>query len=194
LRRESIDFKAAEIISQTFRGEPRPEPDFEIVARGLLCMARDTRPDPDAEVVTTELGEIDDVCAASDRLCRRLSDEALKGELTRSTSATLTEPSTRSRDSRIGDAEQAAPPVAKPSDATTTVNQPSGVSQPRATTPDPTRTLTLKEAAKALRVSEDTLLRMRKRNEIEMFKVASVWRVLASEVIRLRQKPKFQNR
>ena len=56
---------------------------------------------------------------------------------------------------------------------------------------DDSKTMTLKEAAKALRVSHDTVDRMRRRDEIRMFKVGSRWRVLASEVIRLRQQTRF---
>jgi excisionase family DNA binding protein len=62
------------------------------------------------------------------------------------------------------------------------------------TAADGSKTMTLKEAAKALRVSNDTLDRMRRRHEIKMFKVGSRWRVLASEVIRLRQQPRSDNR
>jgi excisionase family DNA binding protein len=64
----------------------------------------------------------------------------------------------------------------------------------RTTGADGSKTMTLKEAAKALRVSNDTLDRMRRRHEIMMFKVGSRWRVLASEVIRLRQQPRSDNR
>jgi len=54
--------------------------------------------------------------------------------------------------------------------------------------------MTPKEAAKVLRVSEDTLQRMRRRGEITMFKAGSRWRVKASEVLRIREQPRFKNR
>ena len=47
--------------------------------------------------------------------------------------------------------------------------------------------MTLKEAAKVLRTSEDTLLRMRKAKKIAMFKTGNRWRRRASEVMRVRE-------
>jgi excisionase family DNA binding protein len=171
LRRESVDFKPAELLVDSYPREWRPEPDFEVVVSGLVWEPLAVRPDPDAEVVSTELGEIDDVCGASERVCGRLADEALKVEM-------------------IGSRVAPSHRVASGSSGATAGNSPTMA----AATADTSRAMTLREAAKALRVSEDTLQRMQKRRKINMFKVGSRWRVLASEVIRLRQNPRFEQR
>jgi len=67
-------------------------------------------------------------------------------------------------------------------------------SSPSSPNPDGSRTMTLKEAAKALRISEDTLHRMREKGVIRMFKAGTRWRMLASEVIRVRETPRFSKR
>lgn len=54
--------------------------------------------------------------------------------------------------------------------------------------------LTRKEAAKALRVSLDTLDRLRNDGVVKMFQVGSRWFMLRSEVHRVRQLPKFRDR
>jgi excisionase family DNA binding protein len=59
---------------------------------------------------------------------------------------------------------------------------------------DTSLTMTAKEAAKALRVSGDTLDRMRRRGDIHMFKTGRRWKILASEVQRVRQQPRFKYR
>jgi excisionase family DNA binding protein len=194
LRRESVDFKPGELVSTTRVREWRPEPDFEIVAAGLIVEPVEIRPDADAQLISFALGEIDDVAGASERVCRRIADEALKIELEAS-------PSDGPKSS------QGTPPEVSPSGWTVTqpwelefvpeqpatrlpqvVVHDAGVPESTTTKPhDSSRTMTLKEAAHALRVSIDTLQRMQKRGDIEMFKVGSRWRVLASEVIRIRE-------
>jgi excisionase family DNA binding protein len=160
IRRDSDDFQAGETsMSSRFR-EWRPEPDVEIGVRGLLSKPPETRPDPNPVILTFDTGEIDDVCGTSERVCRRLADEALKIELV----GTPTE---------VAQSRQPREPV----------------SFARA---DASRTMTLKEAVAALRTSDDTLHRLRKKGEIDMFKVGSRWRVRASEVHRLRQQPRFR--
>jgi excisionase family DNA binding protein len=59
---------------------------------------------------------------------------------------------------------------------------------------DESKSLTLQEAAKALHVHEDTLHRARKRGEIEMFKVGRRCCVRASEVQRIRERPRYKFR
>jgi excisionase family DNA binding protein len=66
-------------------------------------------------------------------------------------------------------------------------------SVPPAEPMDPSRTMTRKEAARVLRTSVDTLDRMRRDGEIKMFQVRRRWMVLASEVQRIRQQPKFKD-
>jgi excisionase family DNA binding protein len=171
LRRESIDFEPGEMSVESWPRESRPAPDAEIVVEGLLGEPLDVRPDPDQQLLTFPIGEIEDACGASERACRRLADEALKSELTRLGSQTTRDASSASLNARYDAAETGPAPV------------------PPA---DRSRPLTLKEAAVALRVSDDTLHRMRQRGEIAMFKAGSHWRVLASEVIRLRQQPRFK--
>lgn len=168
LRREAIDFNAEEMSSSSWARDSRPEPDFEVVATGLLWVPPETRPDPEPRLITHHLGAIADVCGASERVCRRLADEALKIELSRA----------------VGDPPQEV--------ASVRPRKPPSFGMPVA--PDISRTMTLKEAAEKLRVSDDTLQRMRKRGDIAMFKVGSQWRVRASEVIRLREQPRFENR
>jgi len=166
LRRDSSDFRQALWIVSSRSTERRPDPDVEIPASGLLYHVEEVRPDPDAETVPTELGEIDDVYRASERLCCRLSDEAQKGDLTQTAQA----------------------------DAKTAAQETAGVGYGMVAPPDSSRTVTVKEAAQLLPVHEDTLHRMRKRNEIDMFKAGSQWRVRMSEVVRVRQQPKYQHR
>ena len=162
LRRNSEDFKPGELsVSSRFR-QPRPDPDFELLASGLVFEPLEVRPDPDAPILSYHLGEIDDVCGASERLCRRLADETLKAELAEALQAP----------------GQEKPPPSSPSSPN----------------PDGSRTMTLKEAAKALRISEDTLHRMREKGVIRMFKAGTRWRMLASEVIRVRETPRFSKR
>jgi excisionase family DNA binding protein len=62
--------------------------------------------------------------------------------------------------------------------------------------PDRSTALTVKAAARMLGVHEDTLHRMRLAHRIKMFKPAGgrQWRVLASEVVRIREQPKFRDR
>jgi len=193
LRRESPDFKPAEFTMDSRSSESRPEPDFEVTVKGLLYPPVEIRPGSDAEIVTTELGQIDDVCATSERVCRRLADEALKTELNpagglKSPQGTSPEVSpagwtiTQPWESEFVPGALAARP-------SQVVVQGPGVAESKTTKAhDASRAMTLKEAARALRVSSDTLHRMRKRGAIEMFTVGSRWRVLASEVIRIRQK------
>ena len=126
-------------------------------------------------------------------MCVRLADEALKSELSGETAATsrqapglVSEWDGKSvRRSRNDDASQNG----RRAGASRGVSEPPAVGPP-----DRSTTSTFKEAASALRVSDDTLHRMRQGGEIVMFKAGSPWRVLASEVIRLRQQPKFKNR
>lgn len=59
---------------------------------------------------------------------------------------------------------------------------------------DTSKSMTVKAAARALGVHEDTILRMGKDGRIEMFKVGRLWRVLQSEVVRVRSATKFQDR
>jgi hypothetical protein len=80
LRRESVDFRPREqsvdSLSTAARG-----PDFEVLARGLLYPPTEIFPGSTAEIIWFEIGEIADVCSASERVCRRLADEALKVEI-----------------------------------------------------------------------------------------------------------------
>lgn len=202
LRRDSADYEPDHLRSDSWEEERRPEPDFEVVARGLLWPPPERRPIPEPKLIETTLGQIDDVCGASERVCRRLADEALKLEMSRPVEAmslpgsleatTLLNPApslpVQVASTIPGSAVFArAIPIAARTGTTGNVGV-GGASQSRnSTTADTSRALTLQEAAKALRVSEDTVHRMRKRREIEMFKVGSQWRVLASEVIRVRQ-------
>src|SRR5262249_3379357 len=162
LRYHEPHFHTGESTVSSRVRERRPEPDVEITVAGLLYEPVDVRPDPDSETVSTDLSEVDDVCLASERACRRLADEALKMEVANA-NVQSSEPQ---RTAGSGSAPE----------------------------PDRSKTMTLKEATKALRTSEDTLHRLRERGAINMFKVGSRWRVLASEVIRLREQPRFANR
>jgi excisionase family DNA binding protein len=198
LRREAVDFRAGELSTEVRTKVLRPEPDFEVLARGLLWEPLEIFPDPDPEIVTFELGEIEDVCRASDRVCRRLADEALRIAVEAFTSAFKPTPPRpdeagpvmKDRERKFvtnGSEVQTSQTVPPPENA-------AAASPANAEPADSSRTMTLKEATGALRVSDDTLHRMRKRGEIKMFRVGSRWRVLASEVIRLRQQPKFSTR
>jgi len=60
--------------------ERRPEPDFEVIARGLLVVPVEEPSRPDPVLIEYQLASIDDVCAPSERVCRRLAHEALNGE------------------------------------------------------------------------------------------------------------------
>jgi excisionase family DNA binding protein len=201
LRRESVDFKPSELVSTTRSREWRPEPDFEIVAVGLIVEPLEVRAVADAQLISFALGEIDDVAGASERVCRRLADEALKIELESSPPGQPKPPQ--------GAPVEGSPSgwtISQPWEAEFVPEPPAGrlsqvvvhgrrVAELTTTKPhDASRTMTLKEAALSLRVSEDTLQRMRKRGELRMFKVGARWRILASEVVRLREQPKFANR
>lgn len=146
--------------------EWRPEPDFEVVATGLLLEPLPRRPDPEPPIVAFEILEIDDVCGTSARACQRLADEATRAELTVASLGVV------SRAEREGKPTESAP-------------------DPPA---DKSATLTPQQAADALQISETTLHRMRKRSEISMFKVGVQWRVLASEVMRVRQRPQLKKK
>jgi excisionase family DNA binding protein len=167
LRREGLAHVSAEVEFQSRHTERRPDPNFEVVAAGLVFFLEEIRPDPDAGIIRIDLLDIDDVCGASERVCRRLADEALKRELAVATNGPLS-------------------PVSA-SVSTAAPNQP-------AAAPDRSQALTVKQAAAALNVSEDTLHRMRHRDVIKMFKPGKHWRVLASEVRRLREQPRFKDR
>jgi len=81
LRRESVYFRPGEFLTETRAKTWRPEPDFEVVARGLLWQPLEIQPDPDPEIVSFELGGIDDVCGASDLACRQLANDILRVRL-----------------------------------------------------------------------------------------------------------------
>jgi hypothetical protein len=81
LRRTVGAFSPSALQVEKWSREWRPEPDSEIAVRGLVTEPLEVRPDADPQIVTTELGEIDDVCGVSERMCRRLADETLKIEL-----------------------------------------------------------------------------------------------------------------
>lgn len=165
LRRESVDFQAGVLSVSSRRPEWRPDPDAEVGAIGLTLAPVEVHPDADTSITSSDIGEIDDVCGASERVCRRLADDALKNELT-----------------HPAQAEQCS------DTATASANE-----SKTATVPDASRTLTLREAGRLLRTSVDTLQRLRRCGQIEMFKVGSRWRVKASEVTRLRDQPRFKN-
>jgi len=186
LRREGVDFKLGSVSvgSRVYEWRPEP-PDYEVTVAGMYFEPLPVRPDPDAAIIDTDIGEIDDVCDASERVCSRLADEALKMELSAAGIPPLAESFGRIPEKSDSDAAAAGLP------AVTAAGQTGANVAPP---PDSSKTLTLKEAATALRTSEDTLHRMRKRGEVNMFKVGKTWRVLASEVIRLRQQPKFSHR
>jgi len=158
LRCESDEFKADRFTFQTRLPGRRLYADFEIDVPDHVTCVIGIQPDLDPELISATVGEVDDVCSASERLCQRLADEAQKLELTNLLPASGREPSS-------------------PHPVKTTKSSP----------PDTSRTLTVKEAAKALRVSEDTLHRMRERGEIQMFKVGSQWRVRGSEILCVRE-------
>src|SRR5262249_6270049 len=63
LRRDSLNFDADHLRSDLWAVESRPEPNFEVVARGLLYPPPEVRPDPDPVLVEAQIGDIDDVCA-----------------------------------------------------------------------------------------------------------------------------------
>jgi hypothetical protein len=189
LRREVLSFDADHMRSDSWEQERRPEPDFEVVVKGLLWPPLEIRPNPDPQLVETQIGDIGDVCAASERVCRRLADEALKIELTR---ASLEAASSTTPFATVDAIPESARHhfQAIPASVRRPTTQPvarTQASAPERATADTSRAMTLREAAKALRLSEDTLHRMRKRGDIKMVKIASRWRVLASEVIRLRE-------
>ena len=138
LRRVGLARESAEVQLNSRRTERRPDPEFEVVAAGLLFHLEEIRPDPDAAIIRTQLLDIDDVCGASERVCRRLADEALKGELSEASNATR---------------PQVPPGTSGTSPSADNVGERSVV--------DSSKTMTLKEAASALRVFEDTLHRMR---------------------------------
>lgn len=205
LRRESFEFVPSQFIAESWAVEQRPEPDAEIDAPGLLYPPVEIRPDPDVQLVSTTLGGVDDVCRASERLCRRVADEALKRELADGLAEPRSLPSVVTTNAVVGD------PAARPGVAiaalamersqadgkgpTLSISSSASPDESRTvTTPDSSRTMTAGEAAKALRVSVDTLQRMRERGEIRMFKVGRRWRVLASEVFRIRDMAQFQRR
>ena len=169
LRRDSPDFEAAEIQMSSLRTEPRPEADFEVLAPGLLMEPFPVVPDPEPQYVLSDVREFDDVCAVSERVCRKLTDESLRAEL--------------------------ASPAVAPIDTGSRVEGGGKAAESEPTQPaDMSATRTPKEAADALKVSEDTIHRMRRRGEIGMFKVGAQWRTTVSEILRLRQQPKFRNR
>lgn len=167
LRRGSSGFEATEVQMSSLRREWRPEPDFDVEAGGLLMQPLPVIPDPDPQIVRSDIREFDDVCAVSERVCRNLADEATRVELA---AATI------------------SPNGVHPSAAR-------GAPESAPTEPvDKSATLTAQEAADALKISEDTLHRMRKRGEISMVKVGVQWRTTSSEVLRVRQRPKFPSR
>lgn len=69
------------MVSTSWAVERRPEPDFEVEAAGLLYVPPEIRPNAQTPLISHELGEIEDICRSSERMCRRLTDEALKIEL-----------------------------------------------------------------------------------------------------------------
>jgi len=81
LRRESADYKPSEMSVDSLHREWRPEPDFEVLVGGVVSLPLEVRPDPDATVISIDVGEIADVYGASERLCQRLADEALRMEI-----------------------------------------------------------------------------------------------------------------
>jgi len=81
LRRSSLDFEEAEFVVQSWAREPRPTPNAEISARGLISPPVEVRPDANVQLVSHELGGIRDVCASSARACRRMADETMKLEI-----------------------------------------------------------------------------------------------------------------
>jgi len=158
-RRDSSDFKAGELTVDSRLVQRRPEPDFEVFANGLLYPPVEVRPDPEPQVISTELWEIDDVCTVSERLCRRLADEVLKVELT-----------TRDTPALEHGAHRAGPIPSVPNEIAN---------------PNASRALTLKEAAKLIHASEDTLHRMRDRGEIAMFKAGAAGHTGSSSLKRI---------
>ena len=196
IRRDGIGFDPEEFVVETVRREWRPEPDVELTATGLMAAPQGCKPDPEPEIVSASIGGITDVVGVSNRLCRRLADEALKGELASRT------PETAVRQSVIPDLPKVSviPESARSSRPAPLLPSPlpahaQPVPSPHVTAGlDTSKAMTLKEAAKALGVSEDTVLRMQDRGEIALFKAGSRWKVLASEVFRIRQQPRFEYR
>jgi excisionase family DNA binding protein len=213
LRRESVDFKPGEMSVNAWT-ENR-QPDFEVSARGLLWPPTEILPGSTAEIISIELGEIDDVCRASERVCQRLADEALRTEI----HAPLEKPESPDGGAPggaslsgigwlfpLGQEASSAPPGSESDPAEvpaaestsaavlTPKIEPAGAVSRSSANPDVSRAMTLREAATSLRTSDDTLHRMRLRGEIQMFKVGSRWRVLASEVLRLRRSDRFASR
>jgi excisionase family DNA binding protein len=202
LRREGVDFKPGETSVSFWAEEPRPDPDFEVIARGLWYPPPEKRPDPDPVHITHDLGEIDDVCGASERVCRRLADEALKSELTTQAAETIAEAQIGRQSAPDAEIVSAARGTTAPAKSSRGFRRPalggiydptfgpdgifgsvlpvadveSTVSSTESRTPPPpdtSRAMTVKQAAKALNVSEDTLQRLRKQQKIKMFMVGS---------------------
>ena len=81
LRRQSIDFDSGDVSLESLATERRPDPDVDVVAAGLLSEPSEARPQANPQQVKVGIGELEDVCDASERMCRRLADETLKREL-----------------------------------------------------------------------------------------------------------------
>jgi excisionase family DNA binding protein len=156
--------------------------DFKPGELSLSSMPHEWRPEPDLEIVVGGLiYEPLDVFPDADA-------EPVTTELSEIDDACL---SSERACRRLAD-EALKAELTDGNPETTVQRRPDAALAPAA--PDRSKTLTLREASDALRVSEDTLHRMRATGAIEMFKVGSRWRVRASEVIRLREQPKFANR
>ena len=197
IRRDGFDFEADGLVVESALREWRPEPDIDLTPTGLLSAPERCKPDPEPLVTSTQIGSINDVYTASERLCRRLADEALKGELSSRTHETAVShgvvpvlPKVSVIPESVRPPRPAQPLLPSPLPA-----HARPVPSPLATAGlDTSKAMTLKEAAKALGVSEDTVLRMQDRGEIALFKAGSRWKVLASEVFRIRQQPRFEYR
>jgi hypothetical protein len=85
VERDSVEFEQGDVVMESRHIEWRDDPSAEVVATGLLYVPHEATPDRDPEIVSAKIGEIDDVCAASERLCRRLADECEKRELSEAT-------------------------------------------------------------------------------------------------------------
>jgi len=68
LRRESMGFEPGEMHLKSWRREWRPEPDVEVLVKGLMWEPVEVRPDPECRLVSVPIGEIEDTCGASERM------------------------------------------------------------------------------------------------------------------------------